>query len=75
MQRIICTKPDYWRAMNPEDVEREARKLVDDVEVVPRVSDAIERAISLVCEDDVICITGSIFMAGDATENLKQHSQ
>ncbi|MCK4456112.1 MAG: bifunctional folylpolyglutamate synthase/dihydrofolate synthase [Thermoplasmata archaeon] len=70
-ERIICTKPDYWRAMDPEEVEREARKLVDDVEVVRSVPEAIERAVSLVSEDDVICITGSIFMAGDATAHLK----
>ncbi|MFQ5909973.1 MAG: bifunctional folylpolyglutamate synthase/dihydrofolate synthase, partial [Thermoplasmata archaeon] len=69
--RIICTKPDYWRAMNPAEIEREARKLVDDVEVVPTVPEAIERALSLSGEDDVICITGSIFTAGDATHHLK----
>lgn len=70
-ERIICTRPDYWRAMDPEEIEREARKLVDNVEVAPSVPDAIERAISLSGEDDVICITGSIFMAGDATTHLK----
>ncbi len=69
--RVICTEPDYWRAMDPEEIRREARKLVDDVEVVPTVPEAIERAISLSGEDDVICITGSIFTAGDATHHLK----
>ncbi|MCK4456011.1 MAG: bifunctional folylpolyglutamate synthase/dihydrofolate synthase [Thermoplasmata archaeon] len=69
--RIICTKPDYWRAMDPEEIEREARRLVDDVEVAPSVHEAIERALSLSDDDDVICITGSIFTAGDATHHLK----
>ncbi len=69
--RIICTKPDYWRAMDPEDIGREARRYVDDVEVVPSVPEAIERAVALSDDDDVVCITGSIFMAGDATHYLK----
>lgn len=72
--RIICTKPDYWRAMDPAEIEREARRLVDDVEVVPSVPEAIERAVSLSDDDDVICITGSIFTAGDATHHLKESS-
>ncbi|MFQ6106198.1 MAG: bifunctional folylpolyglutamate synthase/dihydrofolate synthase [Thermoplasmata archaeon] len=70
--RIICTKPDYWRAMDPDEIERGARKLVDNVEVVSAVSEAIERALSISDDDDVICITGSIFTAGDATHYLKE---
>ncbi len=73
--RIICTKPDYWRAMDPEEIAREAKRLVNDVEVVPSVPEAIERAISLSDDDDVVCITGSIFMAGDATHHLKGSPQ
>jgi len=69
--RIICSKPGYWRAMDPEDIGREARRFVDDVEVVPSVPEAIERAVSLSDDDDVVCITGSVFMAGDATRYLK----
>jgi dihydrofolate synthase/folylpolyglutamate synthase len=74
-ERVICTRPDYWRAMDPEDVGREARKLLNEVEVVASVPEAVERAISLAVEDDVICVTGSIFMAGDATAHLKGRTQ
>ncbi|MCJ2556790.1 MAG: bifunctional folylpolyglutamate synthase/dihydrofolate synthase [Candidatus Thermoplasmatota archaeon] len=70
--RIICTKPDYWRAMEPEEIAREAAKSVDEVEVAPNVPEAIERAVSLSDENDVICITGSIFMAGDATQYFNE---
>lgn len=69
--RIICTKPDYWRAMDPEEIGREARRFVDDVEIAPSVPEAIERAVALSGDDGVVCITGSIFMAGDATHYLK----
>lgn len=69
--RIICTKPDYWRAMDPEEIGREARRFVDVVEIAPSVPEAIERAVALSDDDDVVCITGSIFMAGDATHYLK----
>ncbi len=73
--RIICSKPGYWRAMDPEDIGGEARRFVDDVEVVPSVPEAIERAVSLSDDDDVVCITGSVFMAGDATHHLKGSPQ
>lgn len=73
--RIICTKPNYWRAMDSEEIGREARRLLDDVEVVPGVPEAIERAVSLSGDDGVVCITGSIFIAGDATAHLKEQSQ
>lgn len=69
--RIICSKPDYWRAMDPEEIGREARRFVDDVEIAPSVPEAIERAVALSGDDGVVCITGSIFMAGDATHYLK----
>ena len=66
--RIICTKPDYWRAMDPEEIAREAAKSVDEVEVAPTVPEAIERALSVSGGRGVICVTGSIFIAGEATE-------
>ncbi|MFQ6128492.1 MAG: bifunctional folylpolyglutamate synthase/dihydrofolate synthase [Thermoplasmata archaeon] len=70
--KIICTRPDYWRAMEPEEIELEAKKLAGDVEVTATVPEAIERAFSLSNENNVICITGSIFTAGDATQYLKE---
>jgi dihydrofolate synthase/folylpolyglutamate synthase len=70
--RIICTKPNYWRAMDPDEIERVAKKLVNDVGILPTVGEAIEQALELSDENDVICITGSIFVAGDATQYLKE---
>jgi dihydrofolate synthase/folylpolyglutamate synthase len=73
--RIICTKPNYWRAMDPEEIGRKAKRYINEVEVAPRVPEAIERAVALSNDDDVVCITGSIFMAGDAMHHLKDSPQ
>lgn len=65
-RRVICTRPTYWRAMDSEEIAEEAAKSMDSVEVVPTVPEAIEMAVSTSRSGDVVCITGSIFTAGEA---------
>jgi len=49
-------------------IAEEVRKLGKPVEAVPRVADAVRRALDLAGPEDVILIAGSVFLIGEARE-------
>lgn len=67
--RIIACRPKSHRAYHPEEVASAFRRHAP-TEVVPSVSDAVDRALSEASEDDLVLITGSIYTAGEALEHL-----
>lgn len=67
-QTAIFTRPRYGRAADPEALRRLAAPLIKKIYVIPRPSDAIAQAKSLASPDDVICITGSLYFAGEVKE-------
>ncbi|UCE75336.1 MAG: hypothetical protein JSV56_06455, partial [Methanomassiliicoccales archaeon] len=67
---IIVTKPKFERASEPEKIENEALKYCDHVLIKENVAEAVKYAKKSVKEDDVICITGSIFNVGEAMQVL-----
>jgi dihydrofolate synthase/folylpolyglutamate synthase len=56
------------RTATPSTIAEEARKLGKSVEVVPRVSDAVRRALELAGPGDAILVAGSVFLVGEARE-------
>jgi dihydrofolate synthase/folylpolyglutamate synthase len=68
---IIITKPRFERASEPEIIEKEVKKHLNNVKIIQDVKEAIENAIDNAANEDVICITGSIFNVGEAIEVLK----
>ena len=58
---VIATQSHSPRAATAELVAAEARKFCDRVEVVTPVQGAVERALELATENDVICVTGSFY--------------
>jgi dihydrofolate synthase/folylpolyglutamate synthase len=60
--RVILTAPDNARALRPEALA----ELTDRGSVAPDIQAALEQARSDVSENDVIVITGSLFLVGEA---------
>ena len=63
---IIYTRPDYYRSSDPEDVFKRAVPLKKSGEIVPVISQALDRAGKIVDSEDMILITGSLFTVGEA---------
>jgi dihydrofolate synthase/folylpolyglutamate synthase len=59
---LILTAPDNARALRPEAL----REIAGRGHVAPSISAALDHARASVSEDDVIIITGSLFLVGEA---------
>ncbi|MEA3471281.1 MAG: folylpolyglutamate synthase/dihydrofolate synthase family protein [Thermodesulfobacteriota bacterium] len=62
---VILTGIGEERALEPKDMETVARFYNDDVEVVRDSRGAILRALDTSAEDDLICVTGSLYLIGE----------
>lgn len=67
-QTAIFTKPRYNRAANPENLKRWARPYIQKYYVIPDVGSAIQQAKLLAEPEDLICIAGSLYFAGEVKE-------
>ncbi len=67
-ESVIFTRPKYSRSADAESLRRLARPYILKQYVVPDPSSAIEQAKVLAAPDDVICITGSLYFAGEIKE-------
>ncbi len=63
--RLILTSPDVERAMPPEALLPVACKYVRRIEIVHNSHDALKRALSVANKDDLICVTGSLYLVGE----------
>lgn len=68
---LIFTAPEYYRAVPPEEL----RELAGRGQAIGKVADAIEYAQSHASAEDVIVITGSLYLVGEARAKLSRHSQ
>ncbi|HTF99059.1 MAG TPA: folylpolyglutamate synthase/dihydrofolate synthase family protein [Nitrospirota bacterium] len=71
---IVVTKPLYARALDVEALAGEVRKLHDAIIVTETVPDALRRARSTASPDDLIIVTGSLYVVGDARAALLDHT-
>jgi dihydrofolate synthase/folylpolyglutamate synthase len=63
---VVATAADWPRARPATEVADAARDRGLDVEVVPRVADAVARARALATGDDLVLVTGSLYVVGEA---------
>ncbi|MDZ4837884.1 MAG: Mur ligase family protein [Candidatus Melainabacteria bacterium] len=69
----IATRSQNPRSMNPDDIAEVITTFGasdSDVRVAPNVPEAIEEARKLASEGDIIVITGSIYVVGEAREHI-----
>ncbi len=69
----IATRSQNPRSMNPHDIAEVVSTFgstTADVRVADSIPQAIEQARQIAGADDVICITGSIYVVGEALEHV-----
>lgn len=64
--RAILTKPKIDRALEPETLYEVSKGLVKNIKVIPDVKGSINYALKTASADEVICITGSLYVVGEA---------
>jgi dihydrofolate synthase/folylpolyglutamate synthase len=67
---VVVTKPRYSRAMDVRELATEIRKLHGSVETAETVKEAIAAAGKAASPDDLVLITGSLYVVGDARAAL-----
>jgi dihydrofolate synthase/folylpolyglutamate synthase len=68
--QVVATSPAWSRAVPAQEMGEAAAALGASVEVVEEVGEAVERARELATEDDLILVTGSLYVAGEARTHL-----
>lgn len=63
---FIATQPLSERALSAEEVGREAKKYCSNVMIEPSLADAINKANNMYNSNSVICISGSLYLSGEA---------
>lgn len=66
--KVIITQPKINRAIKPEIIHQEVIKYTDKIDIFPTVTDSINYAKSVAKDTDLICITGSLYLVGEAIE-------
>ncbi len=67
-ETAIFTQPKYARSANPEALRQLGNPYIQNHYVIPDPGSAIQLARSLAAPEDVICITGSLYFAGEVKE-------
>ncbi len=73
-ETAIFTQPRYARAERPETLKRMARPYVQKHYVIRDPSAAIAEARAMAAPGDAICITGSLYFAGEVKELFGEHT-
>lgn len=67
---MILTKVNNPRAVEPEDMKAELAGICHDVIIAQDTPSALEKAKSIATPRDLICITGSVYLAGEVMQIL-----
>jgi len=74
-QSIIITKPTCDRAVDPEDVKDIFESFGKKVFVTANVEQAIQKGLQLTQKDDLILVTGSLYLIRDVLSYFKYHNK
>jgi len=67
---VVITKPNSPRAGDWELLAYEARKFADKVVLIESITEAVDAAMAMAGEKDLVCITGSFYMVAEAREHV-----
>lgn len=65
---VVVTKPNNPRAGDWQALAEEVRKYVPEVRIIENISEAVDAALALAGPEDLVCITGSLYMVAEARE-------
>jgi dihydrofolate synthase / folylpolyglutamate synthase len=68
--RILLTQPKIDRSLPPEKLYQVVQTLGRNADIIPDVGDAVNFALNTSPPDGVVCITGSLYVVGEAKEAL-----
>ncbi len=69
--RLVIARPETPRAYPPETIARAFSSHFEEPLIVAKVSEAVDRAISIAGRDGLVVVTGSIYTAGEALAHLQ----
>jgi len=69
---VIVTRPDSPRAGNWRELAVEARRHAPEVYLAEEIEAALNKALSIAGPDELVCVTGSLYMVAEARELLLQ---
>lgn len=68
---VIVTEPTWSRAIPARDIAEVAAGLGIDVEIVVDPNEALDRARAVAGDDDLILVTGSLYLVGDVRSRAR----
>ena len=68
--RLLITRPDTSRGMPAGNVASAAKRYRNEVEIVENGRDALKRALAIAQKNDLICVTGSLYLVGEIKKML-----
>jgi dihydrofolate synthase/folylpolyglutamate synthase len=69
-EKIIATQAENPRSATVEEIREAAVRTHAEIESAPDVASALERARAIAATNDVIVVTGSIYIVGEAMRAL-----
>lgn len=69
-ERVIATCPENPRSASPEEIREAGRRTGTEITAVPEVAAAVEAARRHARTENVIVVTGSIYLVGEALRHL-----
>lgn len=72
MPVMVATRSDNPRAMEPGLIAESARALFGEVHTEPNAWEALEKAVSMASSQDLVLVTGSLFLIGDLQSELQK---
>ncbi len=70
---VILTQAKIDRALAPEKLYTVAKELVSDIKIIADVGSAVKHAVETASSQDAICIAGSLYVVGEAKEELERN--
>ncbi|MEW5899769.1 MAG: folylpolyglutamate synthase/dihydrofolate synthase family protein [Bacillota bacterium] len=70
VRAVVVTKPASPRAQDWQSMAAEARRHVREVYAIEAIREAVAKALRIARRDEVVCITGSLYMVAEAREML-----
>jgi dihydrofolate synthase / folylpolyglutamate synthase len=71
--RLIATRPSTVRSVDPKQLQEHAMKIGIDCEVIEDVRTAVTSALNQAGESELVCISGSHYLVGEARPLIASH--
>jgi len=68
---IVVTQPQSLRALPAEKLAQICQSFGKPVIVCPTVAEALKEALAVAASDDLVCVTGSLYVVGEALQSLE----